>query len=204
MSLSRHPPFPPRASRLSQLDSAFPRHRRRGNFSLRTAPRSCSGACHEARPFLQVVKQEDGSDSHSSRSAVMRRQFSADLVPPESSNPAFTWRFRRKKDAIAPKGRNSRSQCACRASRVPRIGTEDRSRRGAVRPTASVRWLSTDILHRGGSGQRFHLKEASSGPGCTFPWETRSIAHWGAAAMERQRDWCSLSTFPVSKGPVRV
>ena len=144
MSRERHPPFLHRASRLAQLDSAFPRHRRRGDFSLRTAPRSSSGACHEARPFLQVVKQEDGSDTHSSRSAVMRRQFSADLVPPESSNPAFIWRFRRKKEAIALNGRNSRSQCAFRASRVPRIGTEDCSRRGAVRPTASVRW----IFHR--------------------------------------------------------
>ena len=71
---------------------------------------------------------------------------------------------------------------APRASRVLRSGRRIAldAERFVLQPASGG--FPPTFLNRGGSGQRFHLNKASSGPGCTFPGKTRSHRAPGGAA----------------------
>ena len=55
-----------------------------------------------------------------------------------------------------------------------------------------------------GPARSFTRKKHRADLNAYSPGRREASRTGGAAAMERQRDWCSLSTFPANEGPVRV
>ncbi|MCY4142885.1 MAG: hypothetical protein OXG08_04225 [Gammaproteobacteria bacterium] len=124
----------------------------------------------QAHFFLQAEEQEDGSDTHSFLPAVMRHQKLADFVPLGSPIGAFSWRFWRKKEAIARTGEIHEANAPV---------AHHKSRGSGRRIALDAEWslplpasgvFPPTFFNRSGSGQKFHPKKASSGPECIFPW----------------------------------